>query len=109
MMPLLRCLNNRPFQKKPGTRRSQFEELDRPAMQPLPAEPYAIREWKKAKVSIDYHVHVNNALYSVPHAYVRKQVDVCITDHMVECFYKGNAGIVTKLVGIWVTLTGLGI
>jgi len=88
--PLLEELNNRPFQKKPGTRRSQFEELDWPAMQPLPAEPYAIQEWKKAKVSIDYHVHVNNALYSVPHAYARKQVDVCITNHMVEGCYKGR-------------------
>ena len=42
-------------------------------MQPLPAMLYAIRAWKNAKVGINYHVHVNNALYSVPHAYARKQ------------------------------------
>jgi len=59
-------------------------------MQPLPAMLYAIRAWKNAKVGINYHVHVNNALYSVPHAYARKQVDVCITNHMVEGCYKGR-------------------
>jgi transposase len=32
----LEMLNNRPFRKLPGTRKSRFEELDRPAMLPLP-------------------------------------------------------------------------
>ena len=43
---LLEVLNNRPFKKLPGTRRSMFESLDRPAMQPLPATPYEYAEWK---------------------------------------------------------------
>lgn len=32
-------LNNRAFQKKEGTRRTHFEQIDRPALKPLPREP----------------------------------------------------------------------
>lgn len=75
--PLLEQLNEVPFQKKIGTRRSQFEELDRPAMRPLPETPYEFREWKKLKANIDYHVQANFAYYSVPHRFVGKKMDVC--------------------------------
>ena len=34
---LLERLNTRPFRKLPGSRRSCFEQLDRPALRPLPA------------------------------------------------------------------------
>ena len=86
--PLLEQLNEVPFQKKTGTRRSQFEELDRPAMRPLPETPYEFREWKKLKVNIDYHVQANFAYYSVPYRLVGKKMDVCIGENLVKCFYK---------------------
>lgn len=38
--PLLKNLNERPFQKLPGCRASAFAQLDAPALQPLPAQPY---------------------------------------------------------------------
>ena len=47
LAPLLEALNNRPFQKKTGTRHSRFEELDRPAMQPLPPVPFTFRQWRR--------------------------------------------------------------
>ena len=53
---LLLRLNDRPFRKREGTRRSLFESLDRPALQPLPVERYQYGEWKTARVNIDYHV-----------------------------------------------------
>jgi len=59
-------LNTRPFQKLPGSRRSLFEELDRPALRPLPARPYEFAQWKKARAGIDYHVEVDHHYYSVP-------------------------------------------
>lgn len=37
---LLEKLNARPFRKLPGSRREHFETLDKPALHPLPAEPY---------------------------------------------------------------------
>ena len=53
--PLLAALNERPFQKIEGSRRSLYEDLDRPALKPLPADRYDA-EWRKARVKIDYHV-----------------------------------------------------
>jgi transposase len=41
---LLVGLNNRPFQKLDGCRRSVFETIDRPAMTPLPATRYEFAE-----------------------------------------------------------------
>ena len=87
---LLEKLNARPFKKLPGSRREHFEQLDKPALQPLPAEPYVYAEWKKARVHIDYHVAVDGHYYSVPHALIKKQLDVRITQNTIECFHRGN-------------------
>ncbi|MBO0861200.1 MAG: IS21 family transposase, partial [Chloracidobacterium sp.] len=87
---LLEYLNNRPFKKLPGTRRSQYEALDLPALQPLPAEAYEFAVWKQVRVSIDYHVEVNGHYYSVPHQLVTRQLDVRITAATIECFHKNQ-------------------
>lgn len=87
---LLFDLNNRPFQKLPGSRRSLFEELDRPALRPLPVEPYEYAEWKKARVHIDYHVEVDRHFYSVPYQLVGQELDVRLTANTVEMFHKGK-------------------
>jgi transposase len=44
--PLLENLNERPFQKLPGCRASAFAELETPALQPLPAQPYKLARFK---------------------------------------------------------------
>jgi len=87
---LLEKLNARPFKKLPGCRRAHFESLDKPALQPLPTEPYVYAEWKKARVHIDYHVAVEGHYYSVPHALIKKQLEVRLTQNTIECFYRGN-------------------
>jgi transposase len=87
---LLERLNTRPFKKLPGSRRALFEQLDRPALRPLPAQPYVFAEWKKVRVNIDYHVEVDGHYYSVPYALVRKQLEARFTARTVECFYKGQ-------------------
>ena len=86
--PLLAALNERPFDKTEGSRRSWFEDLDRPALKPLPAERYEYAEWRKARVNIDYHIQVEHALYSVPHPLGRCEVDVRLTAQTVEIFHK---------------------
>lgn len=86
---LLDELNARPMKTYGGkTRRELFEEIDRPALKPLPGEPYVLATWKTAKVNIDYHVEVDHHYYSVPHALIHEHVDVRITDATVEVFYK---------------------
>jgi len=87
---LLAEYNRRPFQKLEGCRESLFLALDQPALRPLPAQPYEYQEWKKARVSIDYHVEVDRHYYSVPYQILGAQVEVCLTAHTVEILHKGT-------------------
>ncbi len=87
---LLIKLNNRPFRKLPGCRRSQFEELDKPVLKPLPKMPYEYAEWKLTRAGVDYHVDVDRHYYSVPYQLQKEQLDVRITRRIVECFHKGK-------------------
>ena len=87
---LLEVLNHRPFRKLPGSRADLFETLDRPALQPLPAEPYHFAEWKKARVNIDYHVEVDRHYYSVPYPLVQQRVEARFTATTVEIFHRGR-------------------
>ena len=90
LSPLLLTLNARPFKKLPGSRHHLFETLDRPALRPLPVQPYEYAEWKHARVNIDYHVDVEGHYDSVPYALVKQQLDVRLSAQVVELFYKGK-------------------
>ena len=87
---LLEDLNTRRFRKLPGTRRSQYEALDRPVLLPLPAERYELAEWRRVRVSLDYHVAVGGHYYSVPYQLVGVELEARITARIVECFHKGR-------------------
>lgn len=87
---LLARLNERPFHKLPGSRRSLFESLERPVLRALPAQRFVYAEWKKARVAIDYHVEVDGHYYSVPYQLVSQQLDVRMTAKTVECFTKSR-------------------
>ena len=87
---LLEKLNERPFRALEGCRRSAFEELDKPALRPLPKTPYEVAEWKHAKVNIDYHVEFDHRLYSVPHALVGVRVAIRATTATVEILHEGR-------------------
>ena len=73
-----------------GRWRRVFEAIDRPALLPLPKEPYEYAEWKKARVNIDYHVEADGHYYSVPHELARQEVDVRMTVTAVEIFHHGT-------------------
>jgi len=83
-------LNGRPMQKIGKSRRELFESIDRAALKPLPAAPYEFAQWKKALVSIDYHVQADYHLYSVPYQLVREQVEVRLGSKAVEIFFKNR-------------------
>jgi len=87
---LLVRLNNRPFRKREGCRRSLFEQLDRPALRPLPAERYQYGDWETHRVNIDYHVAFDHHWYSVPYLLVQQQVEVRATAATVEIFHRGQ-------------------
>jgi transposase len=88
MAPLLEALNRRPCQGLPGSRRELWEALDLPALQPLPAQPYELADWLKARVHLDYHVQVDYHYYSVPYGLRREEVLVRLTRTIVEVFHR---------------------
>jgi transposase len=88
---LLRRLNEeRPIRRLGRTRRQLLEELDRPALKPLPIEPYVFAEWRARRVGIDYHVDIESHFYSVPHRFARAEVEVRLTTRTVEIFASGE-------------------
>ena len=87
---LLETYNQTAFQKRPGSRRSDYEQIDRPALRPLPSSRYVYAEWKTAKAHVDYHVEVDRRYYSIPHAYHGRRIDLRITARTVEGFYNGT-------------------
>ncbi len=87
---LLVDLNQRPFKKLPGTRLSQFKQLDQPALRPLPVQAYQYAEIKQAKVHIDYHIEYDKHYYSVPHHLVRLPVEVHASATAVVIYHQGT-------------------
>lgn len=88
---LLTKLNARPFRKVPGSRLSRFEEIDKPALKPMPSENYEFMRIQKATVHIaDYHVEFDRCWYSVPFHYRGREVEIRATEHTVEIFLRGK-------------------
>lgn len=87
---LLLDLNSRPFQKLPGSRRSQYEELDRPVLTPLPVEIFEFTEFRKVTVGLDGCFEVDGCRYSAPHTLCRKPVDLRITANLIEVLHRGK-------------------
>jgi transposase len=86
---LLVKLNSRPFRKMSGSRRELFEQIDRPALRPLPAERYEFAQWKWTRVTNDYHVELEEHHYSVPSNLVGLKVEIRYTAETIEVFHKG--------------------
>jgi transposase len=86
----LTILNNRQFKKLNTTRKELFETIERPALKPLPSQPYAFAEWKKATVNIDYHIELDGHYYSVPYQLIKHQLDVRLSAHTVEVLFKNH-------------------
>ena len=83
-------LNARVTRHLGTSRRALFDEVERPALKPLPVEPYVYAEWKQCKVALDYHVEVAHHYYSVPHTLLRETVWVRVAAQTVEVFHRGN-------------------
>src|SRR5947208_2236517 len=83
-------LNARLMRKLGASRREFFDTIDRPALMPLPAEPYQYAEWRRARVAPDYHVEVQGHFYSVPSRMIRQVVEVRATETTIEVFHRGT-------------------
>jgi hypothetical protein len=58
ILELIHELNRRPFRKLAGSRAELYQNIDRPALQPLPLAPFVYADWKKARVNLDYHIEL---------------------------------------------------
>jgi transposase len=87
---LLRELNDRPMRAFGQGRRERYALIDRPALRPLPREPFQYAQWKAARVNIDYHVEFERHYYSVPFPLVRERVELRASALTVEVFHKGD-------------------
>ena len=73
---LVDALDARPFSRREGCRDDALLGEERAALNPLPAAPLEWCEWRRRKVSPDYHVQRDNMRHSVPHRLVGRTVDV---------------------------------
>ena len=85
----LTLFNNKPFQKKEGSRAKLFQE-EQLFLFPLPPTLFEPAVWKVATVQYNYHVSVDRMDYSVPYEYIKQQVDVRLTRCTVEVFFGGT-------------------
>jgi transposase len=95
-------INGRPMKVLGISRRALFEQLDRPALRPLPPTHYELAEWKPCVVNIDYHVEVDHNYYSVPYTLVHQDVEARFTSTTVEVIVN------TRRVASHLRLTGRG-
>jgi len=87
---LLPSLNERPFQRLPGSRHSVFESIEKQAPRPLPLDLYEYHHIKDARVHIDYHIEYDKHYYSVPHSLVKTVVEVRASAKMILVYARGK-------------------
>jgi hypothetical protein len=67
-----------------------FAAVEKDALRPLPAGPFVLATWARAKIGPDIHAQVDRVLYSVPWQHIGKTADVRITATMVQFFIGGQ-------------------
>ena len=87
---LLEELNDKPFKKLTGSRRSHFETYEKAALKPLPKYRYEFVIIKKTQVNLDYHVELDEHYYSVPYQHLGKTVEYHLSENSVSLFYEGQ-------------------
>ncbi|MDB5842675.1 MAG: integrase core domain protein [Herminiimonas sp.] len=90
MAPLLARLNNKLFQKLPGSRATAFAALDRPALMTLPMQRYELASFKSVRVNVDYHIDIEGHRYSVPNALVGQVLEARMTAGAIELLHRGQ-------------------
>lgn len=87
---LLDLLNAKPMRSRGNKSRNElYEEIDLPAMRPIPVQPYEFAEWKiGVTVPQDYHVVWERNYYSVPSSLVTRKVNLRVTSSIIEAYHR---------------------
>lgn len=86
----LEAHNNLALSGRDYSRRQQFEEIERPVLQPLPVLRYELKKQAYATVMKNGHVSLSadKHYYSVPYRFIGRKVKVMYSRHSVEVYYK---------------------
>lgn len=79
-----------PFRGEQRSRQQWFEEDESQELMELPAQRWQQVDWRKAKVSRDWHLMVDTIKYSVPSKYAGQSVDVRIVGEQVAVMNGGG-------------------
>ena len=75
------------FKHRPGSRKSNFIAIDKPALRPLPQDRFeAFTTRKVSKVPNNYHVKFADFYYSVPYSYYKRSVIIHAYAKKIEIF-----------------------
>ena len=83
-------LNDRTMRHYRASRRALFDQLDRPALKPLPATRFEHALWKFVRPNLDYHVELDGHYYSVPFTLRHERLDLRYTATTVEVCHHGQ-------------------
>lgn len=88
IMGKLKHINAQPFQKREGSRKLLYEQVELSDLQNLPATPFEMAEWyPDIKVHFNYHIGIGKYFhYSVPYQYAGRTVSARQTLSVVEIF-----------------------
>lgn len=85
------AINDRtPFRGEQRSRRGWFLEVEQAELMALPEQRWEQVDWRKAKVSRDWHVQVDTVKYSVPHQHAGQMLDVRIVGEQVSILAGGE-------------------
>ncbi len=84
----LKEYNDKPFQKRDGSRTIMFNTQERAYLRALPLIPYEVCEWSYGhKVGNNSHISFHKGQYSVPSRYIGCKVDVRYNSNLVFIYY----------------------
>ena len=86
-------INDRtPFRGEDRSRRAWFDEMEHAELMELPAQRWQSVEWRKSKVSRDWHCQIDTVKYSVPYTYAGQVLDVRIVGEQLIEDRVGHSG-----------------
>lgn len=89
---LLDRYNDLLFLRKESSRKELFQSVERTYLKPLPATPYQIKDYRRAKVQKMGYVYfsLDKNYYSVPYRYIGKRTQIHYTQTIVEVYYNNE-------------------
>ena len=92
ILELLEAHNQMSFRGRSYSRRSLFEEIEKPELHPLPVKRFELKQQANATVHKNSHIYLgkDKHYYSVPYKYIGKRIRIIYSESVVEIFLSGK-------------------